>query len=387
MTNKIYLFTLFMASSLFAIEIPEEHAQERLFATSIELNAQVIQLSNSSQSVTTQISGHLEKYYVEAGQKVKAGQKIALIESLSVSKMTANFISLRKQYGALEKNYQATKKLYDNGMTSMQELNNQSIQKNAMLAEINSLRSQLKTLNINTKNLKVASPNFTLYAHSAGKVSQLLLPLHTIVGIDEGVINIVKEQAFYLKSFVPLQYASKVKVGQKILITYNGRNITTHVKQILPSVDAATQRIVVLSSIDEITDDLYINAYVKSTLYFEVNKKYVAVKKSALSFFNNEWVIFVPKEEQVNLEPHNESNHVSEVKSHEDGEAEEHQEEEHEEHEEVESSYEARVVKIVAHDDEYVGVLGLEVNEEYVSGKSYYVKSMMLKSSLGEHGH
>lgn len=363
MTKKICLLALLLASSLFSLEIPTQHAQERAFSKSVELNSQVIQLSNASQSVTSQVSGHLEKYFVEAGQRVKAGQKIAQIESIIVSKMTADYISLAKQYEALQRNYQATQKLYDSGMTSMQELNNKSIEKDAVSAQINGLKSQLQTLNIDADKLTEASPNFTLYAHSSGKVSELVQPLHTVLKVDEAVITIVKEQAFYIKSFLPLEYASSIKVGQKLVVNYNSRSIVTHVTQILPSVDEQTQRIVILSSVDEKADDLFINAFVKSTLYLESNQKYIAVTKSALSFFNNEWVVFMHVEHDEHVE-----------------------EEENDEHEE-EVPYEARAVEIMAQDDTHVAVKGVELNEEYVSDKSYYVKSMMLKSSLGEHGH
>jgi len=358
MIKKICLHILLLSSSTFAVEIPTAHAKVRDFSKSIELNAQVIQLSNDRQAVTSQINGHLEKYFVKAGQSVKAGAKIALIESIKLSQMTTNFISLKKQYISLEKNYKSTIKLYESGMTSVRELNNQSIKKDTMLAQINTLKSQLNILRIDTSNITKASPNFILYAHSAGRISQLLLQRHTVIRVDEAIVNIVKEQAFYIKSFVPIKYASKIKIGQNVLIDYNNRNIVTHVTQILPLVDEKTQRIVLLSSVDEKADDLFINTYVKATLFFSDTKKYVAVEKSALSFFNNEWVIFVPKEE------HNES-----------------------EHDEHESPYEARVVQIITQDNKYIAINGLEENEEYVSAKSYYVKSMMLKSSLGEHGH
>jgi len=376
MTKRICLLTFLITTSLFSVEIPTTQAKERSFSKSVELNSQVIQLSNAGQSVTSLVSGHLEKYFVEPGQKVKAGQKIALIESILVSKMTADYIALKKQYISLDKNYQATKKLYDTGMTSMSEVNKQSIQKNAMLAQINALESQLSTLGIDIKNLKKATPNFILYAHSSGTVSTLLQQLHTVVRVDEAIISIVKEQAFYIKSFVPLQYASSVEVGQKMVVSYNNRDIITHVTQILPAVDETTQRIIVLSSVDEKADDLYINSYVKSTLYFKADKQYVAVEKSALSFFNNEWVVFVPIEhKEVNLE----------VKSQEVAKHDGHDDEGHdEEEEEYESPYEARVIEIITQDDKYVAVKGLELNEEYVNGKSYYVKSMLLKSSLGD---
>jgi len=356
--SRFTLLTLLLATSLLSMEIPTLHASLHSFGKSVELNSKVIQLSNAKQSVTSLVSGHLQKYYVEAGQIVKAGQKIALIESILVSKMTADYISLQKQYISLNKNYEANKKLYDKGMLSMQELNNINIEKDSMNSKIVALRSQLNTLGIKAHKLKDATANFTLYAHSGGRISNLYQPLHTVIREDEALISIIKEQAFYIQSYLPLEYAGVVKVGQKLNVHYNGRIITTHVTQILPELDAATQRVIVLSSVDEKADDLFINSFVASTLYFEPTNKYVAVTKSALSFFNNEWVVFTPKKPQENkIEKNEEENSVP---------------------------YEIKVVEIITQDDNFVGVRGLEVAEEYVSDKSYFVKSMILKSSLGD---
>ncbi|QOY55162.1 efflux RND transporter periplasmic adaptor subunit [Candidatus Sulfurimonas marisnigri] len=379
--NRISLLVLLYVTSLFSVDIPTEHAELRSFGKSIELNSQIIQLSNAKQSVTSLVSGHLEKYFVEAGQSVKSGQKIALIESILVSKMTADFISLKKQIISLNENYDASKKLYDKGMLSTQALNNLGIEKNSMDSKIAALRSQLQTLGIQTKNLKKATGNFILYAHSSGKVSSLLQPLHTVIREDEALITIIKDQAFYVQSYLPLKYASVIKNGQKLSVDYNGRKIVTHVTQILPELDVKTQRIVILSSVDEKADDLFVNTFVSSTLYFKPTEKHVAVKKSALSFFNNEWVVFMPteKEKHDDHEEHGEEKH---------DDHEEHEEEKHDDDEDEPSlPYEARVVEIITQDDEYAGVQGIELDEEYVSDKSYYVKSMMLKSSLGEHGH
>ncbi len=91
------------------------------------------------------------------------------------------------------------------------------------------------------------------------------------------------------------------------------------------------------------------------------------LKKTALSFFNNEWVVFLPKEE-------GEDSHDDEKKD-----------EDNEEHDE--QQFEARDVKIIEQNNEYVAIEGLNIGQEYVSDKSYFVKSMVLKSSLGEHGH
>ena len=362
MIRKI-VATVTLVVSLFGVEIPLQTVQMHSFNRSVALNAQVIQLANAEQSITSLVSGHLEEYYVKPAQKVKTGQKVALLESIVVSKMSANYLALKKQLKAVSKNYNATKDLYKKGMTSMQELNNQEIKKSEINSQLTALESQLETLGIDAKGLKKATAYFILYAHSSGTVSSLVKPLHSSVNTDEPVISIVKNQAYYIKSFLPLEYATKVKVGDKVVVTYAGRDIVTHITQVLPKLDEMTQRVVVLSSVNEKVENLFINSYVKSTVYFGLGRRDLAVKKSALSFFKNEWVVFVPNKE-------------------------EHHEEESEEHEgHEEAPYGVVVVKIIAEDNEYVAIEGLSEGEEYVSDKAYYVKSMILKGSLGEHGH
>jgi len=106
------------------------------------------------------------------------------------------------------------------------------------------------------------------------------------------------------------------------------------------------------------------------------------VKKTALSLFKGEWVVFTEKEHEEEKSSHDEHDH----NAHKD-EA-EHEGEGHEEQEEHEEApYTAKVVEIIAYVGDDVAIKGLKANEEYVSEGVYFVKSMILKSSLGEHGH
>ena len=360
--GKIFIFLLTLIVSTQAVEIPLKHTQKREFSTSLKLNAKVVQLSNASQSVMSVVGGHIESYFVKTGQSVKKNQKIVLIKSMLLSQMSSEYISLKKQFLAQKENFNATKKLYEKGMTSMSKLNEQSMRKDELQAKLIALESQLSTLNIDTKNLKKATSSFTIYAHSDGVVSNILQPLHSSVDASTPIISLVKDKAYYLKSYLPLEYVDKVRVGQKIV--FNG--VVTHITQILPQVDEVTQRVILLSSIDSLVKNLYINTYTEATIYFDERESFVAVEKSALSFFQNEWVVFVSEHEEHNEE-------------------EEHSEDEH--HHEEEIPYRVCVVKIMAKDGDFVGVEGIEEGEEYVSDKPYYVKSMLLKSSLSGHGH
>ena len=367
----IKLFFLCLGTlSLFGVEIPLEKVQTHLFKKEIALNAKVVQLSNAKQAVMSQVSGHIETYYVKPNQKIKKGEKIALLQSTMLSELSAKYVSIKKQYHRLLQTYTSNQTLYKKGLISTQELSGLSIQKEAMQAQLLTLKSKLQTLGVDTNTLQTASSDYILYAHSDGVVSALLQPLHAVVDKEEQIISIVQEQAFYIESYLPMKYLSSVKIGDKIVVQSGGEEIETKVSQILPEVDEKTQRAVILSQVLQKTEALLIGAYVRSTLYSGEGKLLPSVKKSALSFFKNAWVVFVPKEEEHD-EHHEEDDH------------DEH--DEHEEHEEV--LYEARAVEILAQDTDFVALKGVEMQETYVCDKSYFVKSMLLKSSLGGHGH
>ncbi len=358
MIRKIFL-TLFTAAALFAEEsLPTDMVKEHLFAQRLEVNSQIIQLSSAKQEVTSLLAGHLERYFVKPSQKVKKGQKVALIDSPELSKMTASYLALKQQYAAQKRNYESVKRLYEKGMTSLQELNRESIKKDALLSKLNTLKSQLRSIGVDPDALSKPTSDYYLYSHTSGIVSALQLPLHSSVDRERGIVSIVKEHAYYAKSYIPLRYAKTLHKGDKIVLDYFGSSIQSRITQILPEVDRETKRAVALSAIEN-DEKLFIGAFVGSTIYFGEKKRYLAVKKSALSFFNNEWVVFLPKEEEEH-----------EVQK------------ESEEEEEV--PYDIAVVKIITTDDKYAAIEGLKAGEEYISGKSYYVKSSLLKGSLGD---
>lgn len=389
--KKLLLISCIAVINLFALDIPIEKTELKTFGKSINVNSQIVQLSSNKQSVTTLLDGRIIEYFIKPGQKIQKGEKVVLIESISLSQMSAEYLSLEEQYKSFLNNYNSNIKLEKKGIISLKELNDANIQRNEILSKLNTLKSQLKTLGINPNNLNSTISSYVLYAHTNGVVSDILKPLHSSVSKDDELFSVIQEQSFYLKSYIPLEYANDIKVGQKVSLKYNKDMFDTTIERILPEVDLQTQRIVSLSPLEKNSDNLFANVFVPSTIYFDTNKKYISVKKTALSFLNNEWVVFIPKkEEHIDKNEHQEDeNHKDE-----DGHEKEHKNEDSHKDEKAEEShneepqYEARDVKIIDQDDTYVAIEGLNVNEEYVSDNAYYVKSLVLKSSMGDgHGH
>ena len=95
----------------FSDTITLEHTQEKAIGKTIQTNAQIRQLSAQKQTIVSRLAGHLERYYIRPAQKVKEGDKIVLIESIQLSKMTANYLALKRQAIASrsqKKNYTTT---------------------------------------------------------------------------------------------------------------------------------------------------------------------------------------------------------------------------------------------------------------------------------------
>jgi len=272
--------------------------------------------------------------------------------------------ALGKRLNLANRNYNMVKRLYNKGLESRQNLNKQEEESADIISQIEVVKAKLVSLN---RGKKTSKNSYKIYAGSSGRVDKVLVSPHAVVDANTPLLSIIKgEESFLVKSYIPLSYLNQIRIGLKGTLFYGGKSYTMHLTQILPALDEKTQQMVVLSTIDVAVKNLLVNAYVDSELSLGEEKRYLSVKKTALSFFNNEWVVFVPE-------------HHEEDKPH--------KEEKHEEHEEEEVPYEIRVVKIIKQNGNFVAIEGLKNHQEYVSAKSYYVKSLLLKSALGGHGH
>lgn len=369
---KVIWSMLFVAELLLGMDVPIDEVEKQYFQDEISVNSKIVQLSTSKEEVMARMGGKISKYLVKQGQKVKKGQAIAKIESLELSKLFSELKLQRKQLVVHNKNYKIVKKLYNSGLESLQNLNTEQRKKDEIVSKIESIKAQLALMGVSSKGATKSS--YTVYAQGSGTVAKILIPSNAVVDANRPLVSIVKgESSFLAKAYVSLKYVNEIAVGQKAKLFYGNKNYAMHVTQILPELDEKTQQMVILLSLDEPVPNLFVNAYVETKLFIGVPKVHLAVKKSALSFFNNEWVVFTPKHHEEHEEEHKEEKH------------DEH--EGHDEHEEEEVPYAITVVKILKQNENWVAIEGMDEHADYVSAKSYYIKSLLLKSSLGGHGH
>jgi len=380
--TKTLLLLFLLPFTLTAQDIAMAHAKEERLGKIVSVNAQITQLSSQKQKIVSRLPGHVEHYFVTPGQKVKTGDKVVLIESIALSKMTAEYLALKEQAKAANEKLETARKLYKKGLTSQSEFNQAIIEAENVLSKLNALRSQLDSLGIDTTTLKKATDQFTLYAHGDGMVGDIFVPLHSNVNAEEPLMSIVNQNAFYAVAYLSVSDAMHLSDKSSGELIYAGKTYKAHFVQLMPVIDEETQRARALFALDTHPQNILINTFTKMQISLPPYTKAVTVKKSALSLFKGEWVVFVEK-------AHKEHNEDEDKTTDETQEGEEHDKTEHgeHEHEHETSPYEPRVIEPLTYFGNRVAVKGLNAGEEYVSSGVYFVKSMMLKSSLGEHGH
>ena len=234
-----------------------------------------------------------------------------------------------------------------------------------------------------------------------------MAPLHSNVDAQTVLLTLVKQAGYYAVAYLSVDNAMKVTKKTKGWISIAHKKYPSTFVQLLPNIDPETQRAKVLFSITDSPSNLLLGAFTQMDISIAPYTDAIMVKKSALSLFKGDWVVFVEKEheEEAHHDEKSDHDHDDEKAEHDDhdhdahtsdkghDEHADHDEEEeghgehggHEEHEEA--PYAAKVVEIIAYAGNYVAIKGLKADEEYVSDGVYFVKSMILKSSLGEHGH
>jgi hypothetical protein len=387
MTKYFFLLLPLLALSN---QISMEHATKKPLGKIVRTNAQITQLSDQKQKIVSRLPGHVEAYFVKTGQNVKKGDKVALIESMALSKMTAEYVALKQQAKAAREQLATAKRLYKKGLLSQDELNAKIIEIEELLAKQNALVSQMKSLGIDASTLKEATDKFILYAHAGGMVGEIFIPLHSNVNSEDRLMSIVNQNGYYAIAYLGLKDAMKVDEKTTGFVTVAGEKYPAHFVQLLPAIDTETQRAKVLFMMMKYPKNILINAFTEMEISLAPYTEAVMVKKSALTLFRGEWVVFVEKHHEKE-EAHGHENHdkvhegEKEHTTHNNHKEEEHGHGGHDEHEEI--LYAPQVVEIIAYNGDDVAIKGLKEGDEYVSDGVYFVKSMILKSSLGEHGH
>ncbi len=349
--SRVLLICL-LSIGVFA-DITIEKAKLKPIGQILKTSAQVVELPNQTQNVVTQIGGHIEKYFVKEGDSLKKGDKIALVRSLELGTLTSNYFALKAKTASLQKRLKAAKKLYRQGLVTLDEFEKLKVALSNAKQQLQSLKLKLQTLGIT--HLAKPTEEFVVTAHTSGKIDKILVPVHSNVDANRVLAVIVAQKELYVIAYLPVDVALHL-IKPKATFSLANFSYRTEFIRLLPKVDSETMQARVLFRLVK-DHPILIGAFGDMVVQTAPYKKRVVIKKSALTMLEGDWVVFVPSKEH----------------------------EEHKHHHRL--HFEPRVVEVEEFLGNYAVVTGLAKGEEYISKDVYLLKSKLLKESIGEHGH
>ncbi len=378
---KTFVLLALLPVWLGAVPVQIETVEKRPFGKVLEVNAKIVQLSDQKQAVVSRLGGHLERYFVSPGATVRAGQKVALVRSLELSKMTATWLALHKEEAAAKNQLTATKTLYEKGLASRSDYNDARIRLARIESRMRSLGTQLDALGIDPKQLEKPTEELVIRAHAPGRVEALLVNLHTNVDPSTPLVSLVQSSGYYAVAYLPVSRALSLENGIRAEVTVGGTRYRCRFLQLLPRVDEETQRAKALFRIESGPAPLLLDYYTAMTVELPPKRRRSAVRASALTMFGGEWVVFVP------VEAHETEAHAANEDEAHEAEAEHDGHDAHDEHGHDRVPY--RPVAVVPGErfGGYVAVEGIASGAAYVADGVWYAKSLLLRSALGGHGH
>ena len=103
--SKTVIGLLLVITNIWAIDIPIDEVEKKVFKESIKITSQVIQLSSATSSIMARLGGKVIKYSVTEGDKIQKGQLLATIESIELASQIAELKGLKIQLIVANKNY------------------------------------------------------------------------------------------------------------------------------------------------------------------------------------------------------------------------------------------------------------------------------------------
>jgi RND family efflux transporter MFP subunit len=247
--------------------------------------------SRRSTTIQPQAEGFLTKIQVKSGDRVAPGATLFEIDSATQQAAVASLESVRaaRQSDAAYAEQQAkrAKSLLDVGAASQQEYEQAASQQKTAVAQLKAADEQIRQAQSELAYHRVTAP-------AAGIVGDVPVRQGDRVTRTTVLTTIDDNTGLEVYVNVPVQDAPKVKLGQTIrLLTETGETLATEkVNFIAPSVDDATQTVLVKAPISQSGGRFRTEQFVRSQIVFGSAEGLTVPLVSALRI-NGQYFVYV----------------------------------------------------------------------------------------------
>ena len=169
--------------------------------------------------VAAQVAGQIEKYRVDLGDQVTAGQELALIDTTSYEALArqsaANVAKARANATNAAQNLKRTQELQKEKIASGSDLDQAVAESGSAQAEVNSAEAADAIAALNVQRSRVKAP-------FDGAVAERIASVGSYAAVGTPIVRVVKTDPLRLRLEVPERESTLVRVGQSVRVTVEG---------------------------------------------------------------------------------------------------------------------------------------------------------------------
>lgn len=323
----------------------------------VRTTGQIEEIPTNHFDVNTPVQGRVSSILIQLGDKVRAGQGLAVIESTEIAKLQADIDQLKAELELAQNNYDREKVLFEKKISPQKDFQAAKTFLSSQEAKLNAAQTNLKILTQQSANVSAGS--FTVRAQKLGVIVENKITVGQVVSPDQLLFHAIDLSTVWASADIYEKDLGKIKLGQKVFVTLDGmpdKAFEGKLTYIGSVINQDTRTLPVKALLINQGELLKPGAFLQLAIHTGKKKTSVVIPKTALIERDKEGV-------------EGKHDHLVYIKS--------------------EDNFVPRKIQVESHDSDTVEVLGgLEAGEVIVTNGAYQLQYGKGEySNHGEHGH
>ncbi|MDE7447797.1 MAG: efflux RND transporter periplasmic adaptor subunit [Helicobacter sp.] len=247
-------------------------------------------------NLASEVSGVVESVYVEEGQKVKKGQKLALLNSDLLNQDILSKEALLKQAQAVlqksKKDFERFESLYKSNSVSFKEYEDSLFSLKAQEGAAGAIAAELK-------RLKKERDKKTLIAPYDGMILSRSIQLGEWVNVGDSLFTIANLTSLEINVNVPFAVLRSLKLGQKVETTIAGKPYAASIAALIPVGDAKARTFPIKLAVADSQHHLIEGLEALVKISHTVQNEGLLVPRDAILPSNGKAIVFVARDSKA----------------------------------------------------------------------------------------
>jgi len=270
----------------------------QLMADEVIAPAEVTVNRYHTAEVTPRITAQITQRHARMGQQVKKGQKLVTLSSVEMAEAQGQLLMADREWRRVQKlgRQVVSEKRYVEAEVAHQ-------QAYAKVLAFGMTEAQVKAL-LKLGDVSRATGSFDLISPQAGTVLSDDFVIGRVVEPGQVLMEISDESRLWVEAQLAAEVAASIEVGSPARVSSDERQwFTGKVVQIHRRMDETTRTLAVRIELDSSKGGLRPGQFVKSAIQITVGAPVLAVPKASVLLLQGDYVVFKPEGEEIHPMP------------------------------------------------------------------------------------